>query len=158
MSDDLSTFQYDLLAATKRLEPVHGLGIKNHLTTEHGYETVNHGRLYPNLDSLVDAGLLEKAERDGRTNEYTLTEAGRERLRERAAVLGGDSGMSDDVQATVKEVDDALQEALQHANRYVKGDKVRSSALMAFDRVEVAREALDEIDDRDFNNEANTNE
>jgi DNA-binding PadR family transcriptional regulator len=91
MSDDLSTFQYDLLAATHTLEPVHGLGIKNHLTTEHGYATVNHGRMYPNLDDLVSRGLVEKAERDGRTNEYTLTEAGRERLAERAAVLGGGS-------------------------------------------------------------------
>ena len=91
MSDDLSTFQYDLLAATHTLEPVHGLGIKNHLLTQRDYEVVNHGRMYPRLDELVDAGLIEKGERDGRTNEYTTTEAGRERLRDRAAVLAGGS-------------------------------------------------------------------
>ncbi|USZ78744.1 PadR family transcriptional regulator (plasmid) [Halorussus vallis] len=50
----------------------YGLGIKADLE-EYYDEEVNHGRLYPNLDALVDAGLLEKSQLDRRTNEYALT-------------------------------------------------------------------------------------
>jgi DNA-binding PadR family transcriptional regulator len=39
--------------------------------------------LYPNLDALVDKGYLEKGSIDKRTNEYTLTDAGRALLAER---------------------------------------------------------------------------
>jgi DNA-binding PadR family transcriptional regulator len=31
-------------------------------------------RSYPNLDALVDKGLVEKSEVDGHTNAYTLTD------------------------------------------------------------------------------------
>ena len=53
----------------------HGLAIKSALE-EKREEEVNHGRLYPNLDELIDAGLIEKSELDKRTNRYELTEAG----------------------------------------------------------------------------------
>ena len=54
---------------------VHGLAIKETLEEKKG-EEVNHGRLYPNLDDLIEAGLIAKSELDKRTNRYELTEAG----------------------------------------------------------------------------------
>lgn len=41
-------------------------------------DKINHGRLYPNLDVLVDKGLVDKGQRDQRTNTYTLTDYGAE--------------------------------------------------------------------------------
>ena len=35
------------------------------------------GRLYPCLDELVDAGLIEKGKQDDRTNAYSIPERGR---------------------------------------------------------------------------------
>jgi DNA-binding PadR family transcriptional regulator len=44
-------------------ENPHGLGIKDDL--EEYYETeIRHGRLYPNLDTLVEKGLIEKGQKD----------------------------------------------------------------------------------------------
>ena len=44
---------------------------------------MNHGRLYPNLDTLVTKGLVEKGTIDRRSNSYTLTERGERMLKER---------------------------------------------------------------------------
>ncbi|MGB9963462.1 PadR family transcriptional regulator [Halobacterium hubeiense] len=80
--DDLTGFQRDLLVVTAGLEEPNGLDIKNEL--ERYYESdVNHGRLYPNLDALVEKGLVEKGQRDERTNEYALTPRGDRELRAR---------------------------------------------------------------------------
>lgn len=48
--------------------------------TRHCDEGVNHGQLYPTLDDLVGAGLVEKGQIDDRTNSYSLTEEGRDLL------------------------------------------------------------------------------
>ena len=72
---DLTGFQRDLLYVIAGLDEPHGLAIKEEL--EEYYESeVNHGRLYPNLDTLVEKGLVEKGQRDRRTNFYTLTRRG----------------------------------------------------------------------------------
>jgi len=55
-----------------------------------------------------------------------------------------------DTQEVVEDVDEHLQKALKHANRYVKHDDVRPSAVMAFDELEKARKELDKIDEREF--------
>jgi DNA-binding MarR family transcriptional regulator len=86
---DLSAFQRDVLVTVGQIEeqndlPPHGLGIKEHLEADYG-EKINHGRLYPNLDELVEEGLLEKGELDRRTNSYNLTDEGRSVLRKIAA-------------------------------------------------------------------------
>lgn len=74
--DDLTAFQRDVLYVLAGLDEPYGLEIKSEL--EGYYEGgINHGRLYPNLDDLVDRGLVEKGEIDRRTNSYELTEAGR---------------------------------------------------------------------------------
>jgi len=58
-----------------------------------------------------------------------------------------------DTQAVVEEVDSLLQSALEDAEMYTSHDEVRPSAVRAFDKVNEARIKLDEIDNREFNNE-----
>lgn len=71
----LSAFQRDILAVLAG-EPQYGLAIKRDLDQQYD-DQINHGRLYPNLDDLAEMGLVEKSERDKRTNEYALTRQGR---------------------------------------------------------------------------------
>ena len=72
---DLTGFQRDILYVITGLEEPHGLAVKDELDDYYEQE-INHGRLYPNLDDLVDKGLLEKGELDKRTNVYTVTKRG----------------------------------------------------------------------------------
>lgn len=82
MMDDLTGFQRDLLTVIAGLEEPNGLEIKSEM--EEYYEsTINHGRLYPNLDTLVERALVEKTKQDERTNAYRLTESGADLLSER---------------------------------------------------------------------------
>jgi len=87
----LTTFQYEMLAVLNSEGSVYGLKMKRELENRHPkYDgEVNHGRLYPNLDALVDAGLIEKSEKDARTNLYALTDDGRNALIKRVSELGG---------------------------------------------------------------------
>lgn len=77
---DLSAFQRDALVVIRDLDEPHGLGIKAKLEEVYGEQEINHGRLYPNLDDLVEKGLVEKGSLDDRTNSYTLTRRGRREL------------------------------------------------------------------------------
>lgn len=72
---ELTAFQRDLLYVIADLDRPYGLGIKRELESYYGSD-VNHGRLYPNLDELVEAGFLQKEALDDRTNAYRLTEEG----------------------------------------------------------------------------------
>ncbi|MFB6164182.1 MAG: helix-turn-helix transcriptional regulator, partial [Haloarculaceae archaeon] len=63
---ELTAFQQNILVILSE-EPRYGLAIKRELETYYDSE-VNHGRLYPNLDDLVEMGLVEKSELDKRTN------------------------------------------------------------------------------------------
>jgi DNA-binding PadR family transcriptional regulator len=79
---DLTGFQRDLLYVIAGRERPHGLAIKEEL--ENYYEKeIHHGRLYPNLDTLVEKGLVEKGDKDRRTNFYTLTRRGRREIEDR---------------------------------------------------------------------------
>ena len=81
---DLTGFQRDLLFIIAGLDEPHGLGIKDEL--EAVYETdVNHGRLYPNLNTLVEKNLVAKGTIDKRTNSYSITSRGEELLTDRRA-------------------------------------------------------------------------
>ena len=85
MMDDLTAFQRDTLYVIASIEDdpyPHGLSIKEILEEEYSTE-INHGRLYPNLDQLVEMGLVEKGTLDKRTNSYTLTERGHRELEAR---------------------------------------------------------------------------
>ena len=78
---ELTGFQRDLLYAIASQSQPSGQQVKEVL--ERDLDEVRHGRLYPNLDTLVDEGLVEKGQIDRRTNYYQITEAGKELLRER---------------------------------------------------------------------------
>lgn len=73
----LTGFQRDLLAVVAGNGPCTGQTIKS-TVEDAGYGDINHGRLYPNLDTLVNKGLVNKeyAEPDGRSNTYTVTPDG----------------------------------------------------------------------------------
>jgi len=77
---DLTALQQNILVILSE-ESRYGLAIKRELEPYYGTE-VNHGRLYPNLDDLVDMELVAKSELDKRTNQYELTEAGYEAILE----------------------------------------------------------------------------
>jgi DNA-binding PadR family transcriptional regulator len=79
---DLTGFQRDLLFVVAGLDGPNGLTVKDELEGYYGKQ-VRHGRLYPNLDTLVEKGLLEKGQKDRRTNEYRLRDRGRNELEER---------------------------------------------------------------------------
>jgi PadR family transcriptional regulator PadR len=76
---DLTAFQRDVLYVLAGLDEAYGLKIKSELEDYYGGE-VNHGRLYPNLDDLVDCDFVDKGQIDRRTNSYELTADGREAL------------------------------------------------------------------------------
>lgn len=79
---DLTAFQRDLLYVINGLDEPKGLDIKDHV--EEYYEAeIQHGRLYPNLDSLAEIGLVKKGQHDKRTNKYELTERGRREIEDR---------------------------------------------------------------------------
>jgi len=76
---DLTGFQRDLLYVVAGRDDPHGLAIKDEL--EDYYESeIHHGRLYPNLDTLVEKGLVEKGEKDRRTNSYRVTRRGQREI------------------------------------------------------------------------------
>ncbi|MFC4406233.1 helix-turn-helix transcriptional regulator [Haloarchaeobius iranensis] len=79
---DLTGFQRDLLYTIAGLDEPKGLAIKDELEDYYQKE-IHHGRLYPNLDTLVDKGLVEKGQMDRRTNFYTLTRRGRREIGDR---------------------------------------------------------------------------
>ena len=83
---DLHAFKRDLLWTLyhEANREAYGLRIKRQLEALYG-EEVNHGRLYPNLDDLVEADLIAKSELDKRTNNYALTDRATTLLAERQA-------------------------------------------------------------------------
>lgn len=78
---ELASFQRNLLYVIAGLSNPSGQEIKTKLQDVIG--EITHGRLYPNLDTLVDKGYVEKGQSDRRTNIYEITEKGTESLRTR---------------------------------------------------------------------------
>jgi DNA-binding PadR family transcriptional regulator len=70
---DLTGFQRDLLYCIAATDDPYGIEIGRQLG-EYTSTDVNHGRLYPNLNTLVDKGLVKKQAKDDRTNFYMLTD------------------------------------------------------------------------------------
>ncbi|MDS0473558.1 PadR family transcriptional regulator [Natrinema sp. 1APR25-10V2] len=80
--DDLTGFQRDLLYVIAGADQPSGQDVKDEVETYYDSE-INHGRLYPNLDTLVNKELVEKGELDRRTNYYEISESGRQAIEER---------------------------------------------------------------------------
>ena len=80
--EDLTAFQRDALYVIAGLDEPYGLAIKDELE-EHYDKEIHHGRLYSNLDTLVEKGLVEKGQYDNRTNSYSLTQRGRREIQSR---------------------------------------------------------------------------
>lgn len=78
----LTAIQRDLLFVVSGMDESSGQAIKSELEQTQGRSLLA-GRVYTNLNELVDSGLIDKGSRDGRTNEYSLTEEGREAVRNR---------------------------------------------------------------------------
>ncbi|MDY6764299.1 MAG: PadR family transcriptional regulator [Halobacteria archaeon] len=76
--NDLTAFQKNILHVLGD-DSMYGLAIKRKLE-EYYDEEINHGRLYPNLDFLVENNYIQKNMFDKRTNEYELTDKGRNAL------------------------------------------------------------------------------
>lgn len=80
MMGELTAFQRDILFVLAGLDQPAGIDVKDELD-EYYTSEVEHSRLYQALNRLVDKRLVEKGEKDARTNEYTLTESGETVLR-----------------------------------------------------------------------------
>jgi DNA-binding PadR family transcriptional regulator len=79
---DLTGFQRDLMYVIAGMDKPHGLAVKDELEEYYNKE-IHHGRLYPNLDTLVEKGLLDKGEADRRTNYYVATRRGKREIEAR---------------------------------------------------------------------------
>lgn len=76
---DLTQFQIDLLTTIAGHGPSKGLELKERMEDHHGVE-INHGRLYPNLDTLAEQGLIQKRALNNRANHYEITARGEREL------------------------------------------------------------------------------
>lgn len=94
----LTAFKRDCLTTIRAFEASghapKGLEIHEVAEAERGDE-IPHSRIYQNLTDLEEAGLIDIGSKDKRTNEYTLSEHGREVLRagsRRFATVDGGAG------------------------------------------------------------------
>lgn len=81
---DLTALQRDILFVLAGLDSPCGIEVKSELDETDVHDVLS-GHLYESIDALVDAGYVEKSPRDGRTNEYYLTDEGREYVRRRVS-------------------------------------------------------------------------
>ncbi|MFB1065053.1 PadR family transcriptional regulator [Natrinema sp. H-ect4] len=79
---DLTGFQRDLLYVIAGADKPSGQDVKEEVERYYSSE-VNHGRLYPNLDTLVDKEIVGKGELDRRTNYYAISDNGLEMIEQR---------------------------------------------------------------------------
>ncbi|QSX01018.1 PadR family transcriptional regulator [Haloterrigena alkaliphila] len=80
--DDLTGFQRDLLYVIAGADQPSGQEVKDEVEKYYNSE-INHGRLYPNLDTLVNKELVEKGQLDRRTNYYAISDEGYESIEQR---------------------------------------------------------------------------
>ncbi|TMT77894.1 PadR family transcriptional regulator [Haloterrigena sp. H1] len=80
--DDLTGFQRDLLYVIAGADQPSGQDVKDEIEQYYSSE-INHGRLYPNLDTVVNKDLVEKGQLDRRTNYYAITNEGEQAIEDR---------------------------------------------------------------------------
>lgn len=107
---DLRLYLLSLLAE----RPLHGYGIIQALSERTGGTyTPSAGTIYPRLSKLEDEGLVTKTQ-EGRTTIYSITEAGRAEVEQRAAELDGiQNGLSDSVRIIADGVRNNVREAMK---------------------------------------------
>jgi DNA-binding PadR family transcriptional regulator len=132
---DLTLFQLEILYTLAEGGPDYGLGIKRSLQDLYG-ESINHGQLYPNLDDLTEMGVVDRSQRDRRTNEYALTDDGHRVVasdaHRRATIYGQDIAPEDIVPTEVvtdggPDHDVPVEEQLTEAQRDIVDDTGGSS-------------------------------
>lgn len=79
----MTAFQRDILRALLREESPYAKEIKRALGKMRG-EKIRSARVYSNLNELAERGFIGKKSRDKRNNEYSLTEKGKQAMREYA--------------------------------------------------------------------------
>ncbi|WP_416841668.1 helix-turn-helix transcriptional regulator [Haloferax sp. DFSO52] len=79
---ELTAIQRDLLFVVSGMRNPSGKAIKSELEDSQGRALLA-GRVYTNLNELVEKDLIAKGSKTGRTNEYSLTEDGRDAVRRR---------------------------------------------------------------------------
>ncbi|MDQ2051644.1 PadR family transcriptional regulator [Natronolimnohabitans sp. A-GB9] len=80
--DDLTGFQRDLLYVIAGADQPSGQDVKEEIEQYYSSE-INHGRLYPNLDTIVNKELVEKGQLDRRKNYYAITGEGEQAIEKR---------------------------------------------------------------------------
>jgi DNA-binding PadR family transcriptional regulator len=80
--DDLTGFQRDLLYVIAGADQPSGQDVKDEIEQYYSSE-INHGRLYPNLDTIVNKEFVEKGQLDRRTNYYAITDEGEQAIEDR---------------------------------------------------------------------------
>jgi len=80
--NELTGFQRDMVYCIAALDGPSGVEVRRELE-EYSSAEVNHGRLYPNLDELVDEGVIRKEKKNDRTNLYVISPLGKELIEER---------------------------------------------------------------------------
>ena len=79
---DLTGFQRDVLTIISGMDEPSGQDIFTAID-DYVSEPVTNGRLYPNLDTLVSKGFVNKGQLDRRTNYYDISTEGEEVLKAR---------------------------------------------------------------------------
>nr|WP_255516606.1 PadR family transcriptional regulator [Haloferax sp. KTX1] len=79
---ELTAIQRDLLFVVRGMSDSSGQTIKTELEKTQGRDLLT-GRVYTNLNELVDKDLVNKGSKNGRTNEYSLTDKGRDAVEKR---------------------------------------------------------------------------
>jgi DNA-binding PadR family transcriptional regulator len=79
---ELAAMQRDLLFVVYGMDDPYGQAIKRELESTQD-RSVLAGHVYSNLNDLTEMGLIHKGSKNGRMNEYSLTEEGRTRVHDR---------------------------------------------------------------------------
>jgi len=139
---DLTGFERDLIVEIYHMDQPSGQAIRRRMEAEHG-EYVNSGRLYPNLDDLVDYGLIDKGEHDLRTNYYEVTNCGR-RLVEDTARYFASIGATNPVAAD----GGREQTAVDVEELEVRVDTLSKGLAATRESIDELREEIERLDAR----------
>jgi len=87
---DLTAIRRDVLSVVSKRDGAAGIEIKTGLEKARDREEITVAQIYPALDALVERGLVDKDQSDGRTNSYSITKHGSMALRAHVNWLGGE--------------------------------------------------------------------